>query len=248
MLKLNDVTLLSLFWGDNEHSSNSVNSMQNCIDRVEFGGKIIITDTESANRYDKFIQENDITVVSIGESISSDLKDDVEREKFSNIFLKKLQESVKTEFCLNIQSDSTIIDQSKWTDHFLDYDYIGAPWPEHILRTSDMCQDKIKWFPNVVGNGGFSIRSKRFIDSCFNLEIFHKNEDLNICVFNYYNMVNRGIKFAPSELAYKFSVEHPIKELGNYDRRVLSTYGSFGFHGDFNPAGMGKITQGRALV
>ena len=56
--------------------------MQNCIDRVEFGGKIVITDTESANRYDKFIQENDITVVSIGESISSDLKDDVEREKF----------------------------------------------------------------------------------------------------------------------------------------------------------------------
>ena len=85
MLKLNDVTLLSLFWGDNEHSRNSVNSMQNCIDRVEFGGKIIITDTESAKRYDKFIQENDITVVSIGESISSDLKNDTEREKFSNV-------------------------------------------------------------------------------------------------------------------------------------------------------------------
>ena len=90
MLNLNGVTLLSLFWGDNEHSRNSVNSMRNCIDRVGFGDKIIITDAISANRYDKFIQENDITVVSIDESISSDLKDDVEREKFSNVFLKKL--------------------------------------------------------------------------------------------------------------------------------------------------------------
>ena len=54
-------------------------------------------------------------------------------------------------------------------------------------------------------------------------------------------MVNRGIKFAPKELAYKFSVEHPINNLGVYDRNVLSTYNSFGFHGDFNTAGMKEI-------
>lgn len=241
MLKLDNVTLLTLFWGDNDHSLNSIKSMQNCMNKISFGEKVIITDGDSAKRHDEFIQKHDIKYIPMQDSISSNLKDDTQRENFSNTFLQKLKDSVETEFCLNIQSDSTIIDEEKWTDNFLEYDYIGAPWPEYILKTSDMCQDKIKWFPNVVGNGGFSIRSKRFIDSCFNLETFHKNEDLNVCIFNYYNMINRGVKFAPKELAYEFSVEHPINTLGSYDRNILSTYKSFGFHGDFNPAGMKKI-------
>ena len=33
---------------------------------------------------------------------------------------------------------------------FFDYDYIGAPWPNN--------------FVNRVGNGGFSLRSKKFLE------------------------------------------------------------------------------------
>jgi hypothetical protein len=50
-------------------------------------------------------------------------------------------------------------------------------------------------------------------------------------------MTSAGIKFAPPELAVKFSKEHPTP-YGGFNRDLLFTYNSFGFHGEFNTGGM----------
>ena len=36
---------------------------------------------------------------------------------------------VRTSHYLSIQADGWVLDASRWTDEFLEYDYIGAPWP-----------------------------------------------------------------------------------------------------------------------
>jgi len=57
---------------------------------------------------------------------------------------------VKTPHVMIIQWDSHIIKPELWRDEFLDYDYIGSPWP----LDDGLC----------VGNSGFSLRSKRLMD------------------------------------------------------------------------------------
>ena len=47
-----------------------------------------------------------------------------------------------------MQWDSWIINPQQWTDQFLDYDYVGAPWLWH----TDNYQ---------VGNGGFALHSRQ---------------------------------------------------------------------------------------
>jgi hypothetical protein len=105
-----------------------------------------------------------------------------------------------------------------------------------------MVAGRIDEIPNVVGNGGFSLRTRKYVEESAKLKWFHKNEDLNICVFNYENMVKKGIKFAPAWLASEFAVEHPVPTK-TFARTLLFTYNSFGFHGEFNPAGMKFIER-----
>src|ERR1700722_12124880 len=52
--------------------------------------------------------------------------------------------AAKTSHCLTIQYDGFVLDSDMWRAEFLDYDYIGAPWPHRGY---------------AVGNGGFSLRS-----------------------------------------------------------------------------------------
>lgn len=107
------------------------------------------------------------------------------------------------------------------------YDYIGAPWfierefwftkfnfPENLRGTS------------VVGNGGFSLRSKKLLETSSRLAdegVFkaYQPEDTVLCVYNRKEMEDEGIKFAPSEVAEKFSIEG----------REHTYENQFGFHG-----------------
>ena len=57
-----------------------------------------------------------------------------------------------------------------WSDDFLEYDYIGAPWPnskngkvdlkKYNKNIADQIIENID--KNQVENGGFSLRSKNF--------------------------------------------------------------------------------------
>ena len=51
---------------------------------------------------------------------------------YSKFMLQDLYKFVDTKFCLVIQSDGFVINPNLWTNQFLEYDYIGAPWPNEI--------------------------------------------------------------------------------------------------------------------
>lgn len=81
----------------------------------------------------------------------------------------------------------------------------------------------------VVGNGGFSLRSKKMLSLCAKLakeNAFQKShpEDLVICVYDRKLIEENGIKFAPYEVAKNFSFEGEFGERKDWN-------GEFGFHG-----------------
>lgn len=160
-------------------------------------------------------------------------------KEYNSFMGRMLGSFVSTDFCLTIQYDGFIIDANKWSDDFLNYDYIGAPWANEPK--------------NLVGNGGFSLRSQKFLREARKIPYCpdimfpnmppgtqHTPEDWFLCSYSYDEMSEAGIKFAPVPLAFDFSVEHPNK-FKTWNRDDLSTYNSFGFHGPFNTAGMGVI-------
>ena len=51
---------------------------------------------------------------------------------YSKFILKDLHRYVSTSYCLVIQADGFILNPYRWQDRFLDYDYIGAPWPQEL--------------------------------------------------------------------------------------------------------------------
>jgi ADP-heptose:LPS heptosyltransferase len=133
------------------------------------------------------------------------------KREYSNFIIKKLDNYFDTDFVLVTQHDSWVIDENAWDDEYLNYDYIGASW----VYDSD----------RQVGNGGFSIRSKKLqhILATDNfIDVLHP-EDQSICIiYKFYLEEKYGIKFAPESLADKFSYElrEPIQS-------------TFGFHGKF---------------
>ncbi len=123
--------------------------------------------------------------------------------EYSRFMVKDLANYIDTDFVLVAQWDGFIWQADKWTDEFLKYDYIGAAWPDEVM------------FPGVpkkfnVGNGGFSIRSRRlqeFLRDNFDNLTMHHAEDVVICQLNRAYLEASGFTFAPKELADKFSWE-----------------------------------------
>lgn len=141
-------------------------------------------------------------------------------EKMSNIdgwnhdIIYKLGQHIDTDFLILIHDDGFVINPSMWRDEFLDYDYIGAPWPlpQDEFSFRDINGDIIR-----VGNS-VSLRSKRLVDLApkLNLEwrAFHgyTNEDGFICVNYRHIYKEHGMKFADIDIAKYFSHEISLPE------------------------------------
>ncbi len=119
------------------------------------------------------------------------------------------------DYCLGthalvVQWDGFVVHPECWDSRFLEYDYIGAPW--HALG-------------DAVGNGGFSLRSKRLLDALRQLDVPEPHpEDYRICVTHRAELESRfGIRFAPPDIAARFSWE-----------AVEPPEPTFGLHGFFN--------------
>lgn len=148
-------------------------------------------------------------VVLIGEDSAWQLNS---REAYSEFMIKYLDQKIKTDHALVIQYDGYVLNWEAWRDEWLQYDYIGAPW----------------WYKDGknVGNGGFSLRSKKLISIlATDPEIKQTHpEDHHICrTYRAHLEKKHGIKFAPEHVAADFSIEG-WKGDRNYN-------GQFGFHG-----------------
>jgi hypothetical protein len=149
----------------------------------------------------------------------SEVKDFTE---YNKIMLKGVAQYVTEGHALYVQYDSMVHQSNAWQDIFLEYDYIGAPWPNEPEGMN-------------IGNGGFSLRSARLLQACQDdiITLLPKynyiNEDRVIGNdFRLYLENKHQIKFAPTAIAQKFSYE-----LGQY-------HGSLGIHGVWNILGFGR--------
>lgn len=153
--------------------------------------------------------------------------------EYSRFIIKELNSFIETEFCLVTQGDGFIINPQLWSEEFLNYDYVSAPWRKqsHLVNSEGKTVDILDLTKNRVGNGGFSLRSKKLLELSSQLDFDHikttsLSEDLIICHYYYDWFKDQGIKFAPLEVAIKFSFEQPIEEIENF-----SWENTFGFHG-----------------
>ena len=86
--------------------------------------------------------------------------------EYSRFIIKELNSFIETEFCLVTQGDGFIINPQLWSEEFLNYDYIGAPWRKnsHLVNSQGQTVDILDLNKNRVGNGGFSLRSKKLLE------------------------------------------------------------------------------------
>jgi len=134
------------------------------------------------------------------------------RDAYSQFMLKSLLPHIATTHVLIVQWDGYVVNPAAWDTAYLDCDYIGA-----------------KWFwaeaGSRVGNGGFSLRSRRLLEALQHPRIQLVDvEDVTIGrAFRKLLEHEHGIRFASETLADRFSFEaaYPIGR-------------PFGFHGLFN--------------
>ena len=178
---ISDVTLCCI---DNQFTELGFDALSKCTKFLKFEKVIYFTSSE-------FIEKNNdlCNLVLIPVDHIKNLED------YSNFMIKELHRYIKTNHCIIVQWDGFIVHPELWNPDLLNYDYVGAPWPTKQGL--------------VVGNGGFSLRSKKLLDALQDDAIVSKHpEDQCICLENRaYLEATHGIIFAPSNLAQQFAFE-----------------------------------------
>lgn len=162
-------------------------------------------------------------------------------DEWNHAIIFDLRRFVDTDFCMLVHPDGFVVHPESWRDEFLNYDYIGAPWPlprdDYSYRTPD--GEIVR-----VGNS-VSIRSKRILHMPYEMEMaWHSyfgntNEDGFLTCHNRRLLQQFGCKFAPIEVAKYFSREMEIPENQDVDK-------PFAFHMHDNQPGRNE--QYRALM
>lgn len=135
-------------------------------------------------------------------------------DAWNKYIIYELHKYIGTDFAMLIHPDGYVRIPSAWRGKFLDYDYVGAPWP--------MPTDKYSYrTPNGelvrVGNS-VSLRSKKILELPSKLGLEWKpyygntNEDGFLNVHHRDALKAAGCNFAPLEVARFFSKEHEIPE------------------------------------
>jgi hypothetical protein len=135
----------------------AIDAINKSIQECDFKEAIIFTDAKEGAEKIKLIEIEKIN----------------NKDDYSNFILKELHNHIQTPYVLVVQWDGYVIDGRQWNSKFLDYDYIGAKWHWH--------KDGMN-----IGNGGFSIRSKKLLEIISRNEfpfISNMNEDDQICRF-----------------------------------------------------------------
>ncbi len=112
MLKLNNITLIAL---TSVRIDQTVKALEYSCKGIEFGSVKIASDIKP--KYLPSYIQHEYT------------------EKSSNIdewnynIIYNLPKHIDTEFALLIHDNGFVVNPESWKDEFLNYDYIGAPWP-----------------------------------------------------------------------------------------------------------------------
>ena len=195
VLKLPTVTLCA---AASVNVQATVAALSASLDQAEFAECLLFT------HEDVFPIDSRISVIAI-ERLGS-------ARAYSDFLLGRLVDSVSTAHCLIVQWDGYVLNAELWDPGFLQYDYIGASWPQ--FRDG-----------HDVGNGGFSLRSRKLLEACRDARFRGEHpEDVAICRTNRSFLEQEwGLVFADRATADRFSFE-----------RTVPFGPTFGFHGIFN--------------
>lgn len=186
MLKLPEVTLIAIS-GIGHKSNENAQALIKSQEGIEYGAV-------------KYIQLGEIKDI----------------DSWNKAVIYELPKYIETDFCLLVHGDGYVIRPDLWNPDWLNYDYIGAPWPLPYPTDTVSYKDK-NGVLRRVGNS-VSLRSKRLLNLPNELKMPWKpyfgftNEDGFICVNNVHLYEERGMKIAPLEIAKYFSKEHEIPE------------------------------------
>ena len=143
------------------------------------------------------------------------------KECYSGFVMKDLARYVDTAFALVTQWDGYVVNPANWSHEFSQYDYIGATWDEELLHSKGEAPTY------KVGNGGFSLRSKRLLTAGGDPRLAQIHpEDTQLC--RRYRPIleaEYGIRYADAAIADRFSFEANLQGTT-----------PFGFHGAYNIA------------
>lgn len=198
-LHLPDVTLVAIDTICHELTALAV---KECLDKAQFGAVRICTDDRAS-----FQSRIDSEFIEVATFASVD--------EVMGYLWYQIPRSVATSHALIVQWDSGIVSQAQWSERFLAYDYVGAPWGWH--------GDKYE-----VGNGGFSLRSRRLMQHVAERRQdfpLGRPEDDQLCRHYRPDLERAGFRWAPTDLALQFSFERT--GFSGIDRH-------FGYHGVFN--------------
>jgi hypothetical protein len=138
--------------------------------------------------------------------------------QYSMFCMYCLQHYIDTEYCLVVQDDGWVINGNNFTDEYYEYDYVGAP--THMGILGDQAMFHFSWVhvkdPIVVQNGGFSLRSRKFLQAPAKHGIVHRlygqqpfiNEDVQLSGLLRSQLESVGVRFAPLNIAKHFSIEY----------------------------------------
>jgi Protein of unknown function (DUF5672) len=197
-LSLPQVTLVCV---DTRTPELGLSAVQSCMAQADFGAALLFTTAEHLRVLRSASSALHLVAVDVPDVAA-----------YSHFMLRDLLAYVQTSHALVVQWDGYILDTAVWTPEFLDYDYVGAPWP-----------DAEPGFE--VGNGGFSLRSRRLLEALQDESLSPRHpEDVCIGIDHRKALIaEHGIRFAPPELASRFAYERSPK-----------AGSTFGFHGLFN--------------
>lgn len=205
MIELPDVTLICV---SSVNLPQTYYAFAKSVEKINFGAVKLVTHEKPADLPSFIDYEQCYKIENIND--------------YSYYCIYNLTNHVTTSHALVIQADGFVINHYQWDPAWLQFDYIGAPWP--------VCEDAfITPFGEHIriGNGGFSLRSKKLLDVPkhhyveFNVNQgdFYKHmnannfaEDGNICVHNRHIYEKAGCVFAPVEVAARFSHEKQLPE------------------------------------
>lgn len=198
-LRLPDVTLAAMTSVD---LYETMKAMEYSMREIEFGDAVLIT------------HRRPLTLPKgIRYSHTSKL-DNI--DKFNYKMVYELGKHIHTRYVLLVHADGFVVHPESWRDEFLQYDYIGSPWP---MPQNDYAYRDSKGQICRVGNS-VSIRSKKLLEypgkAGLKWEIqddgFY-NEDTFLCCVHKNEIEEAGMRFAPIEVAKYFGHEHMIPEI-----------------------------------
>jgi len=202
-MKLDFSDKIQLFCAASTHMDKTIGAIKHCMDTANFEKVTLLTHLD--------IDEAGIEAIRIPKITGV--------EEYSRIIIKDMPGLITSGFALTVQWDGFIVYPESWSDEFYEFDYIGAPWPGWSGPEP------------ICGNGGFCLKSRKFLEAqkviCANVEVFHP-EDVVLCQTLRQNFVDMGIRYAPADVAYRFSTEvgdlHKNKSFGFHDFRYNNPF------------------------